>query len=145
MVLFAKSNKQSANPCPHNFGLLHSGQESGLGHGNFRSKSKRRLISTGTDIIIASPFWGFFTETLVGWKDSGCLSKLTVVSPFKIKWASNRGPFNLIIHSCLSIYSENFILFYTLRIWDLTASHKFGRNESLKEMSPNPWPLVEIP
>jgi|GEM_PF-4810245 len=40
--------------------------------------------------------------------------------PSKIKWASNRGPFNLIIHSCLSIYSENFIHFYTLRIWDLT-------------------------
>jgi hypothetical protein len=35
----------------------------------------------------------------------------------KIKWASNRGPFKLIIHFCLSIYSENFIhFFYPLNI-----------------------------
>jgi len=88
MAFFAKSNRLSTNPCPHNFGLLHLGQQSGLGHGNSRSKFKRRLISMGTDIIMVWSFWGFFNKNPGWWEWQRLPGKRWLSFPSKIKWAS---------------------------------------------------------
>ena len=75
-----------------------------------------------------SPFWGFLTKAPVSGKNSGCLLSVGCFSPWKIKWASNRGPFNPIIHSCLSTFSENFMPFLTQINWKPTLLSYLEKN-----------------